>query len=165
MDDERWLYYDWLLNHIKLRNNISLYNDILEILFSTEFIWLISGDDNRASDGLYLRMAFFNETGIEYISPDGCSILECLVAFSGVLEFQTGDPKAYWFWVMISNLGLLDDGIGVNIIDDILHNFIWRRFDYYGNGSIFPNPWTKQDQRKVEMLYQFFEFYLNQMDE
>ncbi len=41
------------------------------------------------------------------------------------------------------------------VIEEIIHNFVWRTYDSTGYGGLFPLDDPKEDQRKVEIWYEF----------
>lgn len=157
-------YFNWLCAKV-LRTSGSTYVDLLRILYSTEFVWVISGDRNRLEDGRELKLNFLRESGLEgetdwYHEP--VSVLEVLLAFAGRAYFQTDIPTKDWFWMFIANLEL-DDFRQVSeseegYVRDILHTFVWRTYDENGYGGIFPMRWPRRDQREVEIWYQFSEY-------
>lgn len=144
------------------------YWKLLKKLHTTEFVWLLTGDDNRAADGIELRIEFLLEGDIpehpEWLSL-GCSILEMLIAFSRRAQFQTDIPAKDWFWEFIENLGLKDCTDGSDFIqeevDDILYRFVWRTYDEKGYGGIFPINAPQSDQRQVEIWYQFCDYLVD----
>lgn len=157
-------YFRWLCAKV-MAINVSNYHALTQILYSTEFIWIISGDRNRAQDGIELREEFIKETKINneaawFHMP--CSLLEMFIAFSRRAAFQTDTPSREWFWEFLANLKLneyrrvnLSD---VSIIEDILDTFLWRTYDATGYGGMFPMRNPDNDQRKVEIWYQFCEY-------
>lgn len=157
-------YLNWLCAKVR-KTRSPMYDDLFVILHKTEFVWTVHGDRNRAEDGCELRLDFLRESGWNndqawFNQP--CSVLEILVALAKRACFQTDRPTTEWFWEFISNL-YLDDFRRVSrndvpLIEEILHNFVWRTYDPSGHGGIFPMRWPKQDQRKVELWYQFFEY-------
>jgi hypothetical protein len=166
------LYFQWLCAKVTYVRNptpsLTCWN-LLKILHSTEFVWLLSGDDNRAKDGLELRIEFLFEGDI----PDnqewrslGCSVLEMLIAFSRRAEFMTDIPSSDWFWEFLDNLGLkqLNDGADIDLeeVEGILDRFIWRTYNSKGDGGLFPLNETDRDQRTVEIWYQFCEYLVDQ---
>lgn len=166
------LYFNWLCGRvIRLENPTpSLkYDKLLRMLHNTEFVWLLPGDDDRAEDGVELRQDFLTEAGLPE-QPDWqhipCSTFEMLVAFSKRCEFATDVSYREWFWEFIENLGLkeFNDAAYLGEIDitSILYTFIWRQYDYYGNGGLFPMQSSRQDQRKVEVWYQFCDYLIDQ---
>ena len=165
------LYFQWLcakVIYVREPTPSLTYWDLLRILYRTEFVWLLSGDDNRAADGVELRIEFLLECDI----PDNipwrnlpCSILEMLIAMSKRAEFNTGEPYRDWFWEFIDNLGLKEftDGSGFDPrdVEDALDQFIWRTYNRKGEGGIFPLNSPNHDQREVEIWYQFCDYLLD----
>lgn len=167
------LYFSWLCAKvINVENSTpSLsYDTLLRTLHNTEFVWLLSGDDNRAEDGVELRGEFLIEADI----PDqpewrnlGCSLLEMLIAFSRRANFMTDVSTHEWFWHFIHNLELdkYNDApqATTDEIAEILYNVVWRQYNYDGRGGIFPINDPTHDQTQVEIWYQFCE-YLTEHD-
>jgi hypothetical protein len=48
-----------------------------------------------------------------------------------------------------------------DLIEDILDQFIWRTYDYNCNGGLFPLDDPKDDQRNVEIWYQFANYLVD----
>ena len=69
-------YFEWLCAQvIRQETTPSLtYERLLATLHATEFVWLVSGDDNRAEDGVELR----DPTERGHMP---CSVLQMLIAF------------------------------------------------------------------------------------
>lgn len=167
------LYFNWLcakVIYIRNQTPSTTYWKLLKTLHQTEFAWLMSGDDNRAEDGLELRREFLLAADIpdhqDWRRNPPCSVLEMLIAFSRRTEFQTATPARDWFWEFIENLGLRysDDGSEMTPgeIQDILDPFIWRTYDYNGRGGMFPLERPHRDQRRVEIWYQFCDYLMDQ---
>lgn len=162
-------YFNWLCAKV-LGLGDRNYIDLLRILHTTEFVWVLSGDRDRAADGLELRAEFTNASRS---SPDpllfdvGCSIFEMLFAFAKRAEFQTDIKASTWFWIFINNLELNEyrriTRHDVPNIESILYSFIWREYDDNGRGGLFPLTYPRHDQRTVEIWYQFYE-YLDEQD-
>jgi hypothetical protein len=163
------LYFNWLCAKVVFNMNPTpslTYWTLLRTLHSTEFVWLLSGDDNRAEDGLELRVEFIFEAE----APDDpnwrrfppCSVLEMLIAFSRRAAFATDEKAKDWFWEFIDNLGLKECNDGSNVtpeeIGEILDNFIWRTYDSRGRGGLFPIDNRNGDEREVEIWYQFCHY-------
>lgn len=162
------LYFNWLYAKIHLTDiPYDVYSSLLHILHKTEFIWLLTGDDNRAEDGIDLRKEFIRESRLEVDETwfdDGCSVLEMMVAFSRRAQFDTEISSSQWFWQFISNLGLSDchnDSVDAEFVAEILYIFVWRTYDYDGTGGMFPLKDPSNDQRKVEIWYQFCEYLVD----
>lgn len=159
------LYFNWLCAKALDGGGGSAYIDLLAILHRTEFAWIVSADKHRASEGKDLRDNFLMESRMDTDSHwelEPCSVLEMLIAFSKRLSFQTGAPPKSWFWEFMTNLEL-NEFVQVsdqdrNHIDDILDSFIWRQYDPDGRGGLFPLCRTQNDQRKIELWYQFAEY-------
>lgn len=166
------LYFNWLYQKVASIENPTpslTYWTLLRDLHSTEFVWLISGDDNRCEDGLDLRREFRRTAFIDLDLPWmllGCSVLEMLIAFSRRAEFDTDLTARQWFWVFMENLGLKDlNDAHRNIthrVSHILDRFIWRTYSSNGQGGLFPLKYTQHDQRGVEIWYQFCEYLVDQ---
>ena len=163
------LYFNWLcakVQRVEVPTPSLTYWNLLRDLHNTEFVWLLSGDDNRAQDGLDLRLEYTRQSQILYESDLGCSILEMLIALSKRAAWNTSINYIDWFWIFIENLGLskFNDAYSPSHleIEEILYRFIWRTYDYYGRGGLFPLVNPKHDQRKVEIWYQFAEYLIEQ---
>jgi hypothetical protein len=161
-------YFNWLCAKVVPPPGLDdSYWELLKILDNTEFVWLVIGDDNRAQDGIDLRDRFLREAVIGG-DPEWpavmCSVLEMLVAFAYKAEFQTDDSIRSWFWEFMDNLHLAlftDDHMEYEAVEEILYRFIWREYRIDGTeGGLFPLRNTLNDQRKVELWYQFSEYIL-----
>lgn len=160
-------YFDWLFNVVcgrRYSKQVS-FRKLLMHLHNTEFIYSIPRDENRAEDGIDLRYRFSTFKGynaFEYL--DGpCSVLEMMIALSIRCEENImddpnkGDRTGYWFWGMITNLGLgsmTDDRYDRNLTDDILARFLNREYDPDGKGGLFRIRNCNQDMRGAEIWFQ-----------
>lgn len=166
------VYFNWLCAKVVRLENPTpslTFWKLLRILHQTEFIWLVSGDDNRVEDGLELRNEFLLESNFEkdtywFYSP--CSVFEMLFAFSRRCEFATDQPRQLWFWLFLDNLGLKECNDASDpdeeYISQVLYNFVWRTYAFNGDGGLFPLRNPKHDQRDVEIWYQFSEYLIDQ---
>lgn len=161
-------YFNWLCAKVR-QNPAPDYLSLFRILHTTEFTWVVMLDRNRAADGRELREYYCTEAYIKRIPSwfqEPCSIFEMLIALCGHLQFQTDRPVKDWFWELITNLHLEDfrrvSKSDESIIDDILYTFVWREYEYSGEGGIFPLRNPRRDQRKVEIWYQFFDYLTDQ---
>lgn len=155
------LYFNWLCAKV-ISIDDNNYYDLMRILYTTEFVWVVSGDRNRTEDGVELRQYFLNESGLAKDKTwfnEPCSVLEVLISFAQRASFQTEAPVQEWFWIFIENLGLSEyRRVSVSdtyVIDEILYNFIWRIYTPDGYGGLFPLDKAKEDQRQIEIWYQF----------
>lgn len=165
-----WLYGQ--IGEVKNYNSSSSYWKLLRQLYSTEFIWFVPNDDNRAEDGKCLRLEWAEETGQAHPDRDWmrlpCSFLELLIALSRRLAFEAdgGDSPA-WFWHLIDNLGLRKwhdrSRYNEQEVMDVLHTVIFRTYAPDGIGGLFPLHMAAVDQREVEIWYQL-NAYLMQED-
>jgi len=167
------LYFNWLcakvLNLVPSFRDESTYWNLFRKLHKTEFVWMMSGDDNRAEDGKELRREFILMAEVpddpEWRLVVGCSVLEMLIAFARRAEFQTDDPAHIWFWEFLTNLGLDtfsdQNGFEEDFVDLVLEDFIWRTYSPDGNGGLFPIQNPSTDQRQVEIWYQFVEYLVD----
>lgn len=160
-----WLYGQ--VAEVKTRKSSRTYWDLLRQLYSTEFVWIIPNDDNRAEDGQELRREWAAEQGI--VIDDnwlglGCSFLEMLIGVSRRLEFEAGGDASSWFWHLINNMGLLGfndrSKFSPEEVEDRTSAVIWRTYDPDGKGGLFPLRNPKKDQRTVEIWYQLSEYLL-----
>lgn len=165
------LYFNWLcakVNRVENPTPSLTFWNLLRQLHSTEYVWLVSGDDNRAEDGVELRTEFLTEANLPYPrewESVGCSVLEMLIAFSRRAQFNAGETPEYWFWSFLTNLGLDEANDASNappeIIDDILYNFVWRCYEENGVGGLFPMKNPPANQKEVEVWYQFCEYLID----
>lgn len=161
------MYFNWLATKVIRVHNPTpqlTFDTLLKALHNTEFAWFLDGDDNRAEDGKELRREFLIAGNfpddIEWRNEYPCSVLEMLIAFSRKAEFNSeGIPAKAWFWEMLANLNLdkLNDASGVSPdeIIDVLEHMMWRQYPPNGDGGLFPLIYPEEDQRQVEIWYQF----------
>lgn len=162
------LYFNWLCAKVVDIRETSpglTYWKLFKALHTTEFVWLLTGDDNRAEDGKELRGEFLLQADIPD-DPDWrtlveCSVLEMLIAFSRRTEYMSGSPAKDWFWIFIENLGLKecnDANFNGAQVDEVLYSFIWRTYRGDGVGGLFPLTNPGSDQKEVELWYQFCDY-------
>lgn len=165
------VYFNWLYSKVAsvdVPTPSLTYWTLLRDLHSTEFVWLLSGDDNRAEDGLDVRREFYRQIRFDQDDPwmhVNCSVLEMLIAFARKAEFQTQMRAREWFWIFMENLGLNDlndaqHGV-TKQVSEVMDAFIWRTYRRNGQGGgLFPLRRTKHDQRKAEIWFQFCEWVI-----
>lgn len=151
-------YFCWLVGLIGDEYVGTHYQKLLWKLYTTDYIWELDYDRNRAADGLYLRREFAKLNG--YFVADGdvfqdplivegrpCSVLEMMIALARDAENDImhdpdyGDRSGKWFWIMIQNLGLdvYDDYCWFEAeVDRILDVFLHRRYQTTGPNAPFP---------------------------
>ena len=162
------VYFNWLYSKVASTDNptpsLTFYT-LFRDLHTTEFVFLVSGDDNRAQDGLDIRKEFLRESFLKQDpawSSVGCSVLEMLIAFSRRAAFETDRTEREWFWTFLENLHLSelsDATTGIsNRVRDILDVFVWRTYRRNGRGGMFPLRNPKQDQRELQLWYQLNDY-------
>lgn len=163
------VYFNWLYTKVASVENPTpglTYYTLLQALHSTEFVFLLSGDDNRSEDGKDLRIEFLREMQLPLGTPElsrhiPCSVLEMLIAFSRRTNFDIEEKSPRdWFWIFLDHLNMADlSDNRPNIVERIygtLERFIWRQYNFSGKGGgLFPLRHPKEDQTKVELYYQF----------
>lgn len=156
-------YFCWLISFIGDKYIEGNYQKLLWKLFSTEYIWELDYDKNRAADGLFLRKIFTQETGMMYVGKPNCNVLEMMVALAKRAEDDImhdpdyGDRSGYWFWTMIQNLGLdiYDDyGFFEPEVDRIIDVFLHHHYANNGYGGAFPIRSKTRDLRKTDLWWQ-----------
>jgi len=166
------LYFNWLCAKVIDpwdKHPPATYWTLMKILHTTEFVWLVTGDDSRSQDGKELRREFLLLGEIPD-DPDWrtiyeASILEVLIAFSRRAEFMTDQSAVKWFWEFLENLGLTDcddNHIEPQDVLEVVDIFIWRKYDPDGHGGLFPLRENRVDQREIEILYQFAAYLTDQ---
>lgn len=167
------LYLHWLYSqveaHVKIRRSGRTYWGLLTQMHTTPFVYTISNDANRASDGLELRREWVLQSD-ESPHPDwmtlDCSFLEMLIALARRAAFQSELSVPYWFWHFMMNLGFdgFVDTLGspstYAFVEGRINEIMYRNYDEYNNGGLFPLRIANDDQRKVEIWYQLCEYLL-----
>ncbi len=74
--------------HVEVPTPSLTYWKLFRTLYSTEFVWLLSGDDNRAEDGLELREEFLLESNIPD-DPQWRDICRAPASFSSTMRAPT----------------------------------------------------------------------------
>lgn len=166
-------YFEWLAAKVNCRR-AEKYTHLLRDLYDIPFHIVLSRDNNRALDGLRLREAYYDDCPliVDEAAPmidlrDGeCSVLEMMIAMAerfcldviGIGFKSTAD----WFWFMIENMGLdaeTDKNYDSDKVRSYIYNMMNRNYKANGEGGMFPLAHTSRDQRKVELWYQFMEWY------
>lgn len=163
-------YFSWLIGLIGddyIRRN---YQKLLWKLYSSQYIWELDYDRNRAQDGVYLRTVFRSESGYFVDENAPCSLLEMFIALARRAENDImhdpdfGDRSSKWFWIMMQNLGLdvYDDyHYFENEVDRIIDIFVHRKYGNNGIGGAFRMQSPVQDLRRNDLWWQM-NAYLEQ---
>lgn len=162
-------YYEWLTRQIYIPNG-KTYNDLFERMHNVEFVWTIPNDENRIQDGLDLRSEFTDGESFT-LEVGGATFLEVLVALSRRIAFTAGGNKNanQWAWTLIKNLGLkkASDPLTpekVELVENTLHNVIWREYAPDGRGGFFPLQNSDFDQTQLEIWSQM-NMYVTEMSD
>lgn len=167
-------YYIWLVDMVDFDSHDN-YSKLLEYLYNKNYIWKVRNDDNRAEDGKKLREKFKSQTDyLDYsslIRP--CSVLEMLVAFSDRIDKDVmptddgSDNLAYWFWLMLDNLGLTDctdDHFDEEFVDKTLDIWMNREYDLNQKGNLFLVKTKKNHFKELELWFQMHQYIAENYD-
>ena len=172
-------YFEWLCSLVKAEKEYSM---LWQKLHDMDFVWIVDRDENRASDGKYLRYIFTIEAydskdadieEIEQILSGPCSVMEFLVGLArriedDIMESVDLENRTYkWFHEMVDNLGLLkydNKHYSDGEIDAIVHRFMSRKYSKNGRGNIFwvghfSGPLLSQVEIWNQMQAYFLEKY------
>lgn len=155
----------WLIESVNDRKGQS-YDRLLKILYQKEFYSLINYDENRAKDGIHLRDIWqsANNLSEEDIAFGVSKVLEVLIGISKRVWHEICGSK--WaeqlrpsdiFWILLENLGLekfLDEYLAAGMfeeINEILLNWVERRYERNGLGGIFPVMRASKNMRNLEL--------------
>lgn len=167
------LYFNWLyakVAYTDVKTPSTTYYRLFSILQQIEFVFIISGDDNRAEDGKELRREFLiagdfpDDLDWRHLVP--CSVLEMLIAFSYRAADMTDGSHVEWFWEFLDNLGFreLNDSADFTPqdIEERIDIFMWRRYESTGYGGLFPLREAPEDQTSLQIWYQFCRYLVDQ---
>lgn len=162
-DSANQRYLEWLISQTEHPDE---YRHLWELIHRYEFVWVVANDDNRIEDAKDLRLEYLSEQGdfdqglIPYVS-----VLEVLIALSRRCEFQNGQSAQEWMTIFLKNLGFekYTKFLGLRRqtrAEEIIDDFIWRRYTHHGEGGLFPLQYPKQDQTQVELWYQMHAYLI-----
>lgn len=153
MNNLRNEYFKWLCACICHDDyDTATYGRLLSYLFSVDYEPRYVMDENRAHDGIGLRYRFAQELNWTYedvyaeFEQKQCSMLEMMVALS--LRFDDeflyapmyGHRADQWFWMMISNMGLIymgDESFDRVTVSSIIKRFLNGSYSRNGEGGLF----------------------------
>lgn len=165
-------YRNWIMTTMHMERH----GILMDLMADTPFEWSrkLPRDSDRATDGRYLRYRFSSESGEPV--PDSwigekwpCSFLEFLVALSYAIvdriSYEPGNPdqatELFWELLGNANLDVYDDErmlrenmLAYYYASETMGKIMGRRYDYNGNGGLFPLRKPEMDQREVEIWYQ-----------
>ena len=178
MNDLEKEYFEWMYDSMggQRYSKDHSFRKLFAALHSTEFVYSIEKDANRADDGVNLRTRFalargYDEEDVKDILSGPCSVLEMMIALAIRCEEnimdnpEFGDRTNQWFWNMIVNLGLgaaYDSRFNKDIFDGIMKRFLERKYERDGTGGLFKIRKCKLDVRKLE-IWQQLSLYLSKI--
>lgn len=144
-------YFKWLMQSAGIPKT---YETVCELLFTTDYIWLIDIDEDRAEDGITLRYRYGDEHGYNSmfdIMDSPCSCLEMILALAKRQGIIFNDEDDIWNWVgpMFDSLGLSP---GIDYEDALFKISRWLNRKFYpdGRGGLFTIHNCDKDLRKVD---------------
>jgi len=157
-------YLRWLepLLRDEYSNQDGTYWDLLNVMFEKEFVVVIAMDENRAVDGLGLRVEFAREHRLqpEIMKFLGAStFLEVLIGLSRRMAFVAGGAAPGWAWQLLDNLELtrMTDPLTRHKerkVHEVMDAINTRTYNPDGTGGFFPLAWPDDDQTQIELWYQ-----------
>ena len=175
------LYLVWLLNLINADNyKGKSYIKLCSLLNKVPFEPVIKLDENRLSDVQSLLRETYIQSQSEWyrLTNDDImelptwpvSFLELIISLAMRIdldfmrEINGIDNTRIYFWVLVRNLGILefdDEHWGEDAIISIVNrlNIVQdRKYDFNGNGGLFPLENAEMDQRNVQIWNQLCQF-------
>ena len=163
-------YFHWLTDqtYLKLEEFMDVAStvrmfELMQILHSIEFVWFVMNDDNRASDGKYLRTIFleeypqFEDALRSEFDIHPCTWLEMLIALASRMSFITSKTVGECFLYLLRNLGFIStEEYLVQTDEEFIRHFCEivnnRQYGANGQGGLFPlkEP-TNPPQTEVEI--------------
>lgn len=170
LDEE---YVSWLYHQVanpSLKNPKRTFWSLFDLLYQVEFWEKVPNDDNRAEAGRQLRWEFLDDVNLydcEWADDPACSFLEMLVALVRWLaENEDGEPTD-WFWHLLNNIGLMEcndaSRFDKGLVEGTVRDVVERKYEYNGQGGLFPLRHPREDQRDVELWYQMNAYILEQL--
>lgn len=180
-DNLSQLYLEWLLRLINADNyKDKSYIKLCSLLNKIPFEPVMKLDENRSSDvQSLLRETYIqsqsdwyrlNNDEIMEIPTWPVSFLELIISLAMRIdldfmrEINGIDNTRIYFWILVRNLGILefdDEHWGEDAIISIVNrlNIVQeRKYDFNGNGGLFPLENAEIDQRNVQIWNQLCQF-------
>lgn len=166
-----------MIGSVRNRDPERSYWTLARRLHSTQFVYFVPNDSNRAADGISLRDDFLESTPDApydtYFMSEECSFLEMMLALAKRAYLMADEDVVDggvggWFWEMAGNLGFdrLNDSRMKNRsleeIDRVVRRVHDRSYSRDGTGGLFPlNKRPRKDQRGSELWYQLNSYLLD----
>lgn len=165
----RQKYYQWLISLIGDQYHERYYSQLIGDLNATEFIFQTNLDENRAVDGIDLRVRYTDKEEImlgDNLYPlDGpCTVFEMMVALACRVEQEVLDDggASDCFWGMIKSLGLYKNdnyNYDHNLTVAVMEQFLNRTYRADGKGGLFTLKKPREDLRNVQIWDQAMWYY------
>lgn len=175
------LYLNYLLRLINADNyREKSYTKLCSLLYKIPFKPILTLDNNRSYDVQSLIRETFIQSQSEWYRLENdelimlpnlpISFLELIISLAMRIdmdfmrEVNEVDNSRVYFWIIIKNLGFLvydDEHWGEDSIISIVNrlNIVQdRKYDFDGNGGLFPLKNAKEDQRNVQIWNQLCQF-------
>lgn len=170
-------YFEWLYSQVE-HDEYACFRSLCLDLHRMIFVIPskhVTMDINRVVDAYDMRSNFIEslaEQGVhvpiggKLFDPIKPTVFEVLVALarrieSDIMYDAEKENRTYkWFWLMISNLGILcpDDR------KDIVNTWMCRKFDPDGTGSLFPLQNPSIDQTRLDIWSQMTNYFSERGD-
>lgn len=148
---------------------------MVTMMHGINYIPVMAMDENRANDGIQLRVEFMNIHGPYGSSTNRgpCTFLEFLIALAMKMNFLMGEESnwhhtEWYFWQLIRHLDLRkytddfwDYGHGELFVEDAVDRVMNRHYERNGRGGLFPLRGDYGDQRNVE-TWQQMQYWLGE---
>lgn len=178
-------YLRWLMNQAQIEaEGPEGYSRLCETLQGIYFVSKIAFDENRVEEGKALRSEWaeseygdISELERELI-PYTCTALELILVLARRMCYEMSDSQfeagmGKWMAELLENAGLatfrndifeMNPEYAVAKIKNILHDIIYRKYLWTGEGGFFPVRWAGCDQRGVELLIQMNNYLAENYD-
>ena len=140
---------------------------LLRMMYNHPYIPTIGNDENRAIDGCDLRFEYQDSyilTDEAWLNLD-CSFLEMTIALANRMAFETDQMVKDCFWEILGNLDvayITDDQFpdAEQDVIDAMERINQRDIQPSGLGGFFPLYTHRDDQRRIELLYQMSAYII-----
>lgn len=175
-------YFNWLFRTVykydsgDLEDNFSFVKLAME-LFDIQFQVSYPMDENRISDGIYLRYEFGIDKGYDdriitcCLDDVPCSVFEVMVGLAKRCESQImsdseyGDRTSQWYNEMVVSLGLggmYNMNFDVKRVHEVCNKMMNHEYEPNGKGGLFTVRHPDRDMRNLELWAQMCD-HLNEL--